>query len=341
MQSASIRAFAASASQAPLSSMEYDPGPLGLREVRIDITHCGVCHSDISLIDDHHGMAAFPVIAGHEIVGTVAAVGDAVEHLSVGQRVGVGPYRASCLHCHTCTSGRENLCPDRELTVLGHHGGFAEAIQVPAAFAFPIPDGLPSKFAAPLLCAGLTVYAPITRYSTPESRVGVMGIGGLGHLAIQIASRRGAEVTVFSTSASKEAEARAFGAHHFVNVNDAEALAAAARSVDLLLSTTYAAVQWSTYLATLRPDGVLCNVGASMAPLDIPAALLTLDQLTIAGSAAGSRADMQSMLEFCARHEVAPQVESMPMSEINAALDRVRSREVRYRVVLERDGALG
>lgn len=335
MESTRILTYAAQAAKQPVQPLEYDPGALGPDEVRIDITHCGICASDVSMVDDEFGMSTFPLVGGHEIVGTIAAVGGAVSHLTVGQRVGVGPYRAACLHCACCTGGRENLCQDKQLTIMGHHGGFANAIQLSAAFAFPLPDALASELAAPLLCAGLTVYAPIARHSSPTSRVGVIGMGGLGHLAIQIASRRGSEVTVFSTSPSKEEEAKRFGADHFINIKDPQELAGATGTIDLLLSTTYAAVQWSSYLPVLRPDGHLCNVGASMSPIDIPAAMLTLSQLTISGSAAGSRKDMIEMLAFCARHRIAPQIERMPMTEINAALDRVRNREARYRMVLE------
>lgn len=330
-----ISAYAARGAGQTLESFSYDPGELGADEVRIKVTHCGICHSDVSLIDDEHGMASFPVVAGHEVVGEVTAVGARVRHLAVGQRVGVGPLRDACLRCDLCARGLDNLCPERQFTILGHFGGFADAAQVPAAFAFPIPDALTSAAAAPLLCAGLTVYAPLARLSEPGDHVGIMGIGGLGHLAIQIAHRRGSQVTVLSTSPGKEEEARRFGAHHFINVREPQALKEAAGTLDLLLSTTYANVKWSEYMPLLRPNGHLCNVGASMAVLDVPLGLLTLSQTSVSGSSAGSRADMQAMLAFCARHQVAPQVQSMPLSDINAALDRVRERKARYRIVVE------
>ena len=335
MTNMSIAAFAAHQAKQPVQAFSYDSGELAPDDVRIEVTHCGICHSDVSLIDDEHGMAQFPVVAGHEIVGKVSAKGSAVAHLAVGERVGVGPLRGACLHCEACIGGFDNLCAERQFTILGHHGGFANAVQLPAAFAFSLPDQLESAVAAPLLCAGLTVYAPLARHAQPGDHVGVMGIGGLGHIAIQIAHRRGCEVTVFSTSPGKAEEAKRFGAHHFVNVRDNQELANATATLDLLLSTTYASVKWSDYLPLLRPNGHLCNVGASMDPFDVPLGLLTLTQTTISGSSAGSRADMRAMLAFCARHEIAPKIERMSMAEINAALDRVRGRQARYRIVVE------
>ncbi|MCG8424604.1 MAG: NAD(P)-dependent alcohol dehydrogenase [Proteobacteria bacterium] len=334
-----IHAYAAREARGTLTPFQYEMAPLGAHDVIIDITHCGVCYSDVAFIDNELGSATYPLVPGHEIIGLVRAVGTAVDHLEVGQRVGVGPYRSACLHCSYCTSGRENLCTSSELTIVGHHGGFASAIQLSASFAFPIPDGLQSTIAAPLLCAGITVFAPLRRHAAPGRHVGVLGIGGLGHLAIQYAHARGCEVTVFSSTPAKEEQARQFGADHFVAVKQAGAMDRAAGSIDFLLSTSYGGLDWSALLNVLRPDGRICVVGSSMEPIGIPAAMLIMKQLAISGSAAGSRSDMQEMLAFSAQRGVRAQVEVMPMEQVNQAVERVRSGAARYRVVLEAPSA--
>jgi len=330
-----IHAFAAHGPRHDLVPFTYTAAPLGPDQVTIRITHCGICQSDVHLLDEHlPGMSSYPFVGGHEIVGTVDELGGAVRHLAVGQRVGVGPYRGACLHCDACTHGSENLCAQKQLTVMGHHGGFADAIRVDASFAFPIPDEIPSAEAAPLLCAGLTVYAPLAR-TTPEMRIGIAGIGGLGHLAIQFAARRGNHVTVLSTTAGKEADARALGAHDFVVANDPASLARAAGRLDFLLITSFGATDWAATLGLLAPGGRACLVGSSMSPIGIPAALLIMGQQAIEGSAAGGRGAMRDMLAFAARHRIQPQLERMPWAKINEAVDRVRRGVARYRVVLE------
>jgi uncharacterized zinc-type alcohol dehydrogenase-like protein len=330
-----IHAYAAREVGGSLSRFDYTPPALGLGDVRIDVTHCGICHSDLHLIDNELGNTVFPFVPGHEIVGRVSAVGAGVTHLSVGQRVGVGPFRHACLHCALCANGQDNLCPHLQFTILGHHGGFANAIQVSASHAFAIPDALESALAAPLLCAGLTVYAPLRAHTDAATRVGVLGIGGLGHLAVQYARARGSEVTVFSTTAAKEEQARKLGADRFIVLNDPAALASAAGSIDFLLSTGFGAIEWMGLMSLLRPNGRLCIVGSSLAPLNVPAGLLIMSQHTISGSAAGSRADMMEMLEFSARRRIHPWIETLPLAEVNKGLARVRSGDVRYRLVLE------
>lgn len=330
-----IHAYAAREIGAPLTPFEYTPPELGPGEVRLEITHCGVCHSDLHVVDNDFGSSVFPVVPGHEIVGRVSAVGVGVTHLRVGQRVGVGPFRHGCLQCAYCASGRDNLCPQLQFTILGHHGGFADAIQVSASHAFALPDGLESAIAAPLLCAGLTVYAPLRAHTNAATRVGVLGIGGLGHLAIQYARARGSEVTVFSTTSGKEEQARKLGADRFIVLKDPGAVASAAGSIDFLLSTGFGAIDWVALLGLLRPDGRICIVGSSLTPLNIPAGLLIMGQYSISGSAAGSRADMMEMLEFSARRGIRPWIETVPLGQVNQAFARVRSGEVRYRLVLE------
>ena len=330
-----VQAYAAMSASKPLEPYTFTLPDLGPDEVRIDVTHCGICRSDIDYIDNRFGASAYPIVAGHEVIGTVAARGSAVKHLAVGQRVGVGPLRSACLRCSYCASGRDNLCSALQLTIAGgNRGGFAKAIQLDGSFAFPIPDGLASESAAPLLCAGITIYAPLRRFSGPADRVGVIGIGGLGHLGLQFAAKRGSEVTALSTSADKAPEAARLGAHHFIHTRDAAQLRAAAGSLDLILSTVDADLAWSDYLALLRPDGVICIVGASLGPIGVPAAGLVMKQNSFVGSAAGSRATTQEMLEFAARHGIQAQVDVLPAAEVNAAVETLRKTAPAHRLVL-------
>ena len=190
-----FRAYAAHEQKGPLAPFVYEPGELGPNDVEIRVSHCGICHSDVHLVDGDWGASSYPMVPGHEIVGTVAAAGPAVRQLAVGQRVGVGWQCGACLECEWCVSGQENLCAQEEATCVERPGGFAERIRVDGRFAFPIPDALRSEHAAPLLCGGVTVYAPLARFARPSLRVGVIGIGGLGHLALQFARAMGCEVT--------------------------------------------------------------------------------------------------------------------------------------------------
>ena len=264
----------------------------------------------------------------------MAALGRDVRALRKGERVGVGWQRGACLACEACLRGEENLCPDELATCVDHPGGFADRVRVDGRFAFPIPEALDSAQAAPLLCGGITVYAPLRRHARPAMRVGVVGIGGLGHLALQFARAMGCEVTAFSASRDKEAAAHRFGASRFVATRDAKALRAAAGTLDFVLSTSFLARDWQGLLRTLRPNGVLCFVGVPDEPLRLDVGSLLGGQLGVTTSVIGGRAAIREMLDFAARHGVAPQVELRPLAEADAALDRVRKGRARFRVVL-------
>lgn len=332
---AEIRGYATHAAGAELLSYRYDAGELGADEVDIRISHCGVCHSDLHLIDNDWQISKFPFVPGHEIVGTVAALGSRVKSHKLGDRVGVGWQADSCGHCDWCRSGRENLCPQSQPTCVHRNGGFAEAIRVPARFVIPVPAALESENAAPLLCAGITAYTPLRNHGvSPASRVGIVGIGGLGHLALQFARVFGAEVTAFSTSPTKEAEAKTLGAHHFCNTRESKGMKALANSFDLILSTVNAEQDWPAFLGALRPQGQLCLVGAPARPLQIPAAMLVLPAKSISGSNTGSPLQLAEMLDVAARHNVKAQTERFPMSRVNEAVAKVRKGSVRYRAVL-------
>ena len=332
---AQIQGLAVHAAGAELLPFRYDPGKLGSQEVEIVISHCGICHSDLHLIANDWGISNYPFIPGHEIIGTVAAKGADVRGLEVGQRVGLGWQSNSCGRCDWCMQGLENLCSESEATCVHRHGGYASSVRANSRFVIPVPDGLPSEQAAPLLCGGITVYNPVRTHGiNPSSRVGIVGIGGLGHIAVQFARVFGAEVTAFSTTAGKEAEARALGAHHFVNSRDTKAIKETAGSLDFILTTVNADQEWGTYLQSLRPNGTLCFVGVPPSPVSVHAFPLISGQRTISGSPIGSPFRIREMLNVAARHGVKATTESFPMAKANEAIEKVKKNKVRYRAVL-------
>lgn len=313
----------------------YDPGKLGAQEVEIAISHCGICHSDLHLISNDWGISQYPFIPGHEIIGKVSALGNDVRGLEVGQRVGLGWQSNSCGVCEWCMRGLENLCPASEATCVHRNGGYADRVRANARFIIPIPDALPSEQAAPLLCAGITVYSPLRTHGiNPSSRVGIVGIGGLGHIAIQFARAFGAEVTAFSTSAGKEEEVRALGAHNFVNTRESKAMKDAASSQDFILTTVNADQDWATYVQALRPQGTLCFVGVPPSAVSLHAFPLISGQRTISGSPIGSPYSLREMIDVAARHGVRATTECFPMAKANEAIEKVKKNKVRYRAVL-------
>jgi uncharacterized zinc-type alcohol dehydrogenase-like protein len=330
-----IVGLAAHAAGAEVLPFKYNPGALGQQEAEIAISHCGICHSDLHLIANDWGISQYPFIPGHEIVGKVTAVGSEVRSLEVGQRVGLGWQSNSCGVCEWCSQGMENLCALAEGTCVHRHGGYADRVRANARFVIPIPDALESENAAPLLCGGITVYNPLRTHGVnPASRVGIVGIGGLGHIAIQFARAFGAEVTAFSTSAAKEEEARALGAHHFVNSRESKALKEAAGTQDFILSTVNADLDWGVFVAALRPTGTLCFVGIPPSPVSVHAFPLISGLRSISGNPTGSPYRLKEMLDVAARHGVKAVTESFPMAQANAAIEKVKRNKVRYRAVL-------
>jgi uncharacterized zinc-type alcohol dehydrogenase-like protein len=343
-----IQGFAAHAAGAQLLPFRYSPGELRPYDVEVRVQHCGVCHSDVHLIDNDWGISRFPLVPGHEIIGTITALGSAVHGrtaeysgglapgiLTPGQRVGIGWQADSCHVCEFCRAGDEHLCANAVPTCVGRHGGFAEAIRVNSRFVIPIPAALDSVSAAPLLCGGVTVYAPLRNHGArPASRVGVIGIGGLGHLAIQFARAFGSEVTAFSSSKDKEPEALSLGAHAFVNTRETAALKRLTRCFDLILSTASVAQDLPHFIDTLRPNGTLVILGAGPSPLQISGAGLILGQRAVAGSNIGSPRDLREMLDVAARHNIKAITERFPMQDANTAIARIKKNQVRYRAVL-------
>ncbi len=335
-QTAVFQAFAALKEKDRFVPWGYEPQPLEQGDIEVRVTHNGLCHTDLHMRDNDWGISSYPLVAGHEVVGEVAAVGEKVNGFVVGDRVGIGWIRDSCGTCDHCLQGQENICRVGYTgLIVGNHGGFADRLRVPAEFAFRIPDGLDSVSAAPLLCAGITVYSPLrTHVTRPGMRVGVMGIGGLGHLALQFARAMGAEVVAISTSPSKAEEAKSFGAHSFCQWGNAEALADFAGTMDLVLCTVSADTDWDAAFSLLANNGKLVLVGIPVSSMNIPFIPLVFGQKAIVGSIVGGRHFMQEMLEFAAIHGIKPQTETMPLEQLNEAMDRVAANKARYRIVL-------
>jgi alcohol/geraniol dehydrogenase (NADP+) len=330
-----IHGLAVHAAGAQLVPYKYDPGELGPNEVEVKISHCGVCYSDIALIDNDWGNSKYPFVPGHEIVGTVSAVGSGVRDRKVGERVGIGWQADSCGFCEWCRQGDEHLCASAQPTCIGRNGGYADAVRVNTRFVVPIPEGMESESVAPLLCAGVTVFSPMINHGVgPTSRVAIVGIGGLGHLGLQFAKAFGAEVTALSTSKDKEDEARELGADGFVNTRDMGEMKKVAGSFDLILSTVSADQEWPVLVASLRPKGTLCVVGAPPSPIAIAGFALIGGQKAIAGSNTGSPRDLHLMLDVAARHGVKAITERFSMAKANDAIAKVKKGKVRYRAVL-------
>ncbi len=331
-----IRAYAAQAAGEKLEPFEYEPGSLKDEEVEINVEYCGICHSDLSMLNNEWGITQYPFVPGHEVVGTVAAIGDRVTTVKIGQRVGLGWFSHSCLHCECCMSGDHNLCLTAEQTIVGRHGGFADKVRAHEEWLITLPEGIDAAKAGPMFCGGITVFNPIVQFDVkPTDRVGVIGIGGLGHLALRFLHAWGCDVTAFSTNPTKEAEARELGANHFINSRDPKALEAVASSFDLILSTANADLDWEIYINALRPKGRLHFVGVVPSAIKVHAFPLILGQKSLSASPLGSPATIAKMLDFAARHGIEPVTETFAFSEVNEALAHLEAGKARYRIVLK------
>ena len=332
-----VNAYAASEAGGILEPYQYELGPLGDHDVDIAVESCGICHSDLSMLNNEWGMTSFPFVPGHEIIGTVKEAGAHVSNLKPGDRVGVGWHSGYCMDCQTCLSGDHNMCATAQGVIVGHHGGFADTVRAQAASAIKIPDGMNAKTAGPLLCGGITVFNPLVQYDiSPTSRVGVIGIGGLGHMAIKFANAWGCHVTAFTSSESKKQEAIEMGAHTTINSRDAGELEAAAGQFDLLISTVNVKLDWNAYIGTLKPRGRLHVVGATLEPMDLGAMPIIMGQKAVSGSPVGSPATIATMLDFAARHGIEPKTEHFPMANVNDAMEHLHAGKARYRIVLDR-----
>jgi uncharacterized zinc-type alcohol dehydrogenase-like protein len=330
-------AWTAKAAKQPMVLERVDLGPLGAEDVEIAVEHCGLCHSDVSVLNNEWGISQYPAVLGHEAVGRVTAVGPNAKGIKIGQRAGIGWFSGSCMHCRQCLSGSHNLCSQGEFTIVGHRGGFASHVRAHWAWTIPLPEKVNVANAGPLLCGGITVFNPLVMYAKPTNRVGIIGIGGLGHMAVKFAAAYGCDVTAFTSSESKFDEAKGFGAQHVVSSKDSAAIQKLAGKFDLLISTVNVKLDWDALIGTLAPNGRLHGVGVVPEPMPISAFSLIMGQRSVSGSPTGSPVAIETMLEFAARHNIAPQTEHFPMSKINEAFARLESGKARYRIVLDAD----
>ncbi|MCU1542495.1 MAG: hypothetical protein JWM50_360 [Microbacteriaceae bacterium] len=338
------RAYAAPSPTEPLISTTIERRDVGPRDVLIDIAYSGVCHSDIHTVRGEWGPIAYPQVVGHEIVGTVSEVGAEVTRYAPGDRVGVGCMVNSCRECVNCLAGMENYClkgntgtyasVDRDGTIT--QGGYSTHVVVDEDFVLRVPESIPYESAAPLLCAGITTYSPLAHWNArPGTKVAVVGMGGLGHMAVKIAHAMGAEVTVLSQSLSKKDDGLRFGADHYFATSDASTFETLANSFDLIINTVSAPIDLQQYLSLLSLDGTMVNVGAPAEPLPISVFALMGNRRSFAASGIGSIAETQEMLDFCAEHGIAPETELISADAINDAYERVLTSDVRYRFVID------
>ncbi len=330
-----VRALAAFGPKEEFKPFEYELGPLGPDDVDIDVDYCGLCHSDLSMWANEWSRTEYPFVGGHEVVGRVRALGDYVTGLTVGQKVGLGWFAKSNLNSHESMCGDHNLSPGNEGTIIGRHGGFADIVRCQWVWAIPLPDDLDFKKAGPLFCGGITVFNPLVQFDVkPTDKVGVIGIGGLGHLALQFLNKWGCEVTAFTSSPDKEKEAKDFGAHKTLNSRDPKSWKEAEGRFDFLLSTVAVTLDWARLINTLAPRGRLHFVGAALEPVPVNVFSLLGGQKQVSASPLGSPATIAEMLKFCGRHDIAPKTEQFKMSDINAAMDHLEAGKARYRIVL-------
>ncbi|MDD2581281.1 MAG: NAD(P)-dependent alcohol dehydrogenase [Desulfuromonadaceae bacterium] len=333
-----IKAWAAHGPKEKLVPYEFDPGRLNAGEIEVKVEYCGLCHSDLSVLNNDWGNSEYPLVPGHEVIGRIVALGSEAKGLQVGQLVGVGWFSGSCRHCKQCVSGEDHLCSEAASTIIGHAGGFADRVRTQWNWAIPIPEGLDPRDTGPLMCAGTTVFSPFLIHDIkPGDRIGVVGIGGLGHLGIKFAKAWGCEVTAFTSRMSKYDEAKKLGADHVVSSTDSSAIGTLAGIFDMLLVTVNVALDWAELINALAPKGTLHIVGAVDEPIPVAAFQLIESQRTIAGSPTGSPATIARMLDFAARYKISPQVEHFPMSRVNEAFAYLESGKARYRIVLDAD----
>ncbi len=334
----SVTGYAAREKGRTLEPYTYESPKLGDYDIQVRVTHCGLCYSDVQAIDDYYSVTPYPFVPGHEVVGHVSATGSSVSGLKEGDRVGIGWQARSCGECEWCRAGEEQLCDDIVLAgTWMPHGGFASSVVVDSRFAYLLPESMPSEVASVLLCAGITVFNPLKSYlKRDHQKIAIIGIGGLGHLAIQFARAMGYEVTVISSSPNKKNEALSFGADYFITSDDTRALMEHEFYFDTLLCTAHGGIEWEALFEILKKKGTLILVG--FPDVKFNATDLVVHELSLAGSFIGSRATMKEMLAFAGEHDIKPRIELMPMSKLNEAIERVRQNKARYRIVLYNDG---
>ena len=290
------------------------------------------------MLNNEWGLTEYPFVPGHEIVGVIAAVGSQIKTLSVGQTVGLGWHAGYCMTCPSCLGGDHNLCATATGTIVGRHGGFADKVRAQAASVIVLPDKIDLRSAGPLFCGGVTVFNPIVQFGISSTdKVAVIGIGGLGHMALQLLYAWGCEVTAFTSTDAKKAEAMEMGAHHVINSRNPDEITAAAGRFDFIISTVNVKLDWNAYVNTLKPRGRLHFVGATLEPLDLGVFPLIMGQRSISGSPVGSPGVIARMIDFAVRHKIQPVIEEFSFDRINEAMERLKTGKARYRIVLSRE----
>lgn len=337
--------YAADKAGAPLHRFAFERRQVGAHDVAIDILYCGICHSDLHQVNNDWGGSVYPMVPGHEIIGRVSALGSEVTRFSVGDLVGVGCMVDSCRHCSNCHDGEEQFCDKGSIMTYNSedkdmggvtYGGYSRHIVVKDDFVLTIDKSLDPAAAAPLLCAGITTYSPLKRAKVRQgSKVGIVGLGGLGHMAVKIAHAMGAKVTVFTTSANKINSAKELGAADVVLSNDKAAMEALANQYDFILDTVSAKHDMNIYLNLLRHDGQFTQVGLPADPMELSMFPMVLKRLSVSGSLIGGIRETQEMLDFCAKHRLVSDIELISIEEINTAYTRLQKGDVKYRFVID------
>ncbi|HJV48120.1 MAG TPA: NAD(P)-dependent alcohol dehydrogenase [Geothrix sp.] len=342
---ATAKAYAAASATSALAPFQIERRAVGPHDVQIEIAYCGICHSDLHQVRDEWGGSKYPMVPGHEIVGKITAVGAHVKAFKVGDLAGVGCMVDSCRTCPSCQRKLEQFCEkgvawsynstemDR---VTPTYGGYSSSIVVDEAFTLKVSPKLDLAAAAPLLCAGITTYSPLRHWNTKKGdKVGVVGLGGLGHMAVKIAAAMGAEVTMLSTSKSKEADARKLGAHHFGLTSDDATFKRLGGQFDLIIDTISAPHDYNKYLGLLRVEGAMVLLGVPPEPTPVAAHALIGGRKILTGSLIGGIQETQEMLDFCAEHGIVSEIELIPVQKVNEAYERMMKNDVRYRFVLD------
>ncbi len=338
------KAYAAPSATQLLSPFDLSRRSLGKSDVLIDIKFCGICHSDIHQVRNEWGNSLYPMVPGHEIVGVVAEVGEKVRKFKAGDKVGVGCLVDSCRECPDCKEGYEQFCAHPVFTYNSYEkdgktlaqGGYSTRIVVDESFVLRIPQGMPLDGAAPLLCAGITTYSPLRHWKAgPGKKIGVIGLGGLGHMAVKIARAMGAEVAVISRSRNKEADAKRLGAHHYHATAEAGTFEKLAKSFDLIICTVSVDLDWNQYLGLLKRDGTMVVLGVPPKAPAVHAASLIFGRHSLAGSLIGGIRETQEMLDFCGKHGIVSDIEIIPIQKVNESYERVIKGDVKFRFVID------
>ena len=341
----STKAYAAPAAASKLEPYNFERREPGSHDVQIDILYCGVCHTDIHFINNDWGISVYPMVPGHEIVGKVVAVGDHVKKFKAGDMAGVGCLVDSCRECEYCNEGLEQYCQGGAVYTYSAYekdgktvtqGGYSNKIVVDERFVLKVSEKLSPAHAAPLLCAGITTYSPLRHWKVGKGhKIGIIGLGGLGHMAIKFAASFGAEVTVLSTSPNKKEDALKLGAHNFVVTKDEEQVKSVANTFDFILDTLSASHDYNMYVGMLRVDGILICVGLPPEPITVPAFNIVFTRKCVAGSLIGGLPETQEMLDYCAEHDIASDIEIIPIQKIQEAYERMLKSDIKYRFVID------